>query len=107
MTSDTEKNKFTHSLQALINACHDKAEDGGLTLAQRSIFERNELLFVPLQTKTNDIDFSLVNTVDLTDAMTKNNKASTKTLASIDEDSVQTAKDALAVALMAVDKVLE
>ncbi|MGD0958792.1 MAG: hypothetical protein ABSB19_03195 [Methylomonas sp.] len=106
MASDAEKKSFIDSLQAVIDACHDKAEDGGLTQAQRDIFERNELNFVQSQTAANSKDFAPVDSADAADAIVKNNDASVKASAAVNPNSVQAAKKALSVAQAAVDGVL-
>ncbi|MDD4915855.1 MAG: hypothetical protein PHW13_12555 [Methylococcales bacterium] len=107
MATQVEIDGFIDSLQAVIDACHAKAQDGGLTQQQREIFERNQINFVQSQTEANVKDFTLVDSTDVADATAKNKIATSKTLAAVDNDSVAVAKTALEIAQIAVDNVGE
>ena len=106
MATEEEKTKFTDSLQAVIDACHLKTNDGGLTQVQQQIFYRHGLLFNSSQDSALVKDFGPIDSVAVADAIKKNNTAAQKTNAAENSATVSAADNALAEAQAANDKVL-
>lgn len=106
MATANEKEAFVNSLYKLHQACNAKANDGGLTSDQRSIFITAILYLNSDLGKAWNRDFSPIPSELVEISVRENIQAISATHAAVDDSTVQYAAKELWDANTAIDNVL-